>query len=228
MKYKLVPLLLTVLAASCVAVRYESPRFTDEARAHREVAVLPFQMILVGKLPARLTPADVAFIEEQESLAFQNAFYYALLDRSDVRKKRRIRVRIQPVETTNRILAENGIGIRESWSLPADVAAEMLGVDAVVRTTVEKARYLSDAASFGIDVGSHVFNEATEGKLAWLTPPGLRKTHDIFADASLLDGTDGDLLWKIAVHRATDWHRPANDVIVGLTRKLAKKIPYRG
>ena len=58
-------------------------------------------------------------------------------------------------------------------------------------------------------------------------PWGLSKTHDVFADGSLLAGDDGDLLWKVAVHRATDWRRPANDVIEGLTKKLARKFPYR-
>jgi hypothetical protein len=70
--------------------------------------------------------------------------------------------------------------------------------------------------------------EATEGHAAWLIPPGLTRTHDIHVDSALVSCPEGDLLWKVEVHRATDWRRPANDVIVGLTKKLSKKFPYRG
>ena len=48
-----------------------------------------------------------------------------------------------------------------------------------------------------------------------------------FADGALLSGRDGGLLWRVAVYRETDWTRPANDVIEGLTRKLARKFPYQ-
>ena len=102
-----------------------------------------------------------------------------------------------------------------------------LGVDAVIRTRVEKTRYMSELASWSTEVGLHVLHEASEGRVDWLIPPGLTRTDDIYADSTLLSGEDGDLLWKVAVHRATDWRRPANDVVVGITRKLAKKFPYR-
>ncbi len=112
--------------------------------------------------------------------------------------------------------------------MPAEELAAVLGVDAVLRTRVEKTRYMSELASWGTEVGLHVLHEASEGKLDWLIPPGLTRTDDIYADSTLVSGEDGDLLWKVAVHRATDWRRPANDVVAGITRKLSKKFPYRG
>ena len=42
-----------------------------------------------------------------------------------------------------------------------------------------------------------------------------------------VDGDDGGVLWKVVVERETDWTRPANSVIAGITRKLARKFPYR-
>ena len=44
-------------------------------------------------------------------------------------------------------------------------------------------------------------------------PHDLAKTHDIFADASLMNGDGGGLLWKVAVKRDADWERPANEVM---------------
>ncbi len=112
--------------------------------------------------------------------------------------------------------------------MEAGQLAEVLGVDALVRTRVEKARYLSDPASLGISVGLDVLYQATEGHAALVLPPGLAKTYDIWADSLVVRGEDGALLWKVGVHRETDWSRPANDVIAGITKKLAKKFPYRG
>ncbi len=102
----------------------------------------------------------------------------------------------------------------------------------MIRTRVVKERLLSDLASYGREVGLEALElaieEATESEADWLIPPGLTRTHDIHADSSLVSGSDGDLLWKVELHRATDWRRPANDVIVGITGTLSKRFPYRG
>jgi hypothetical protein len=227
MKRKLIAFsLLAVATTSCTAVKYRSPQFGARVVTHEQVAVLPFEMILTGKLPAGLTQGRVAEIEEQESLAFQAALYDALLDQSG-KRKRPVRIELQPVSKTNRILEENGISVRESWTMTPEDLADVLGVQAVVRTRIRKARYLSDGASLGIDLGTRVLDEVTEGTLTDLLPFGLARTYDIFADGSLFDGADGNLLWKVGVERQSDWACPANDVIVGVTRKLAKEFPYR-
>ncbi len=232
MNRKRIPLTLIPLVAlsvACTAVDYESPRFRDLTLGHRTVAVLPFEMVFQGKAPAGLTGPQIRSIEEGESMAFQTSLYLRLLNRAG---KGKVGVEIQPVEVTNRILADHRISIRESWEMPTEALARTLGVDAVVRTRVEKTRYISDLTSFGIDVGSHVLAEVvhdtTNGDVHLPIPYGLSKTHDIFADGALLSGRDGGLLWRVAVYRETDWTRPANDVIEGLTKKLARKCPYRG
>ena len=50
-----------------------------------------------------------------------------LADRSSATRKRPILVRVQPVETTNRLLDESGIALREAWELPPERLAETLG-----------------------------------------------------------------------------------------------------
>lgn len=224
---RLTHLLLVLSLAGCTAVDYTSPRFPEAAREHRSVAVLPVEMVFTGKAPKGLTAEDVMRIEEGESLAFQASLYNYLLNRSSRDRRRPIRISIQPIETTNRLLGDGELAVRDSWALPPEELAELLGVDAVVRTRVRKTRYLSDLASFGIAAGVHVVLEAIDDGHHWLFPWGPR-TYDIYAEGALVDGHDGALLWKVAVHRETDWTRPANDVVRGITRKLAKKFPYRG
>jgi hypothetical protein len=216
-----------VVSTSCTTVDYTSQDFPAQSADHQRIAVLPFEMVLVGRFPARLSERQILDIEEAESLMFQKGLYYSMLDRSSADRKHPIRIDIQPVERTNRLLHQNGIGIRESWAMPAEELAGILGVDAVVRTTVQKTRYLSDLESYGIDLGTTVLYEVTEGHAGWMMPFVSTTTFDIWADSTLIDGSDGDVLWKVALQRNTDWQRPADDVVLGITRKLARKFPYR-
>ena len=218
---------MVLLAVGCSTVNYESPQFTERALHHEIIAVLPFEMVLTGDPPDNLTAQQIAQIEEAESIAFQEAYYYRLLNQASVHRKHPIGVEIQSPETTNRLLAAAGIGIRESWTMSAKSLAKVLRVDAVISTSVQKTRYLSDGESFGVDLGLSVINEVTEGRLAPFLPWGLVKTHDIWANSELIDGLDGALLWQTDLAQTTDWQFPANQVIAGFTNELAKKFPYR-
>jgi hypothetical protein len=220
-------IMMLLFVTACTTVDYTSQDFAQQSADHQTVAVLPFTVVLTGRVPARLTADQILAIEEAESLAFQTALYHSLLNRSSAHRKRPIFVGLQPVGETNRMLQEAGVGVRESWTLPSEELAAMLGVDAVLRTTVQKTRYLSDLESYGIDFGVAVLAELTDGPYPLFLPFGGTLTHDIWADSTLINGDDGDILWKVALQRATDWTRPANDVIVGITRKLARKFPYR-
>lgn len=225
-RFSLLSALLFVSA--CSTANYESPQFSERAIHHQVIAVLPFEMVLDGDPPENLTAAQIAAAEEAESVAFQEAYYYRLLGQSSAHRKRPIRVRIQHVDETNRLLADNGIGIRESWALPAKSLARALRVDAVIRTSVRKTRYLSGGESFVIETGLQVFNEVSEGRFAGLLPWGLTTTHDIWANSVLVDSVDGVVMWQFDLSAATDWRAPANTIIADFTLELAKRFPYRG
>ena len=219
---------MLLFAAACSTVNYESPQFAERAQHHQVIAVLPFEMVLTGDPPSKLSAQQIAQIEEAESVAFQEAYYYRLLHQASVHRKHPIRIDIQSVETTNRLLAAAGIGVRESWGMSAKELSRVLRVDAVISTSVQKTRYLSDGESFGADLGLQVVNEVTEGKLAPFLPWGIVKTHDIWANCELIDSLDGAVIWQTDFTQATDWQYSANQVIAGFTEELAKKFPYRG
>lgn len=216
-----------LLATACSTANYQSPQFEARAERHHIIAVLPFEMVLTGNPPDNFTNEQIALIEEAESVAFQEAYYARLLRQASMHRKHPITIEIQSVGTTNRLLAEAGIGVRESWSMSAKSLARVLRVDAVISTSVRKTRYLSDGESFGIDLGLQIVNEATKGRIAPVLPWGLVKTHDILANCELIDSLDGTVLWQTDFAQTTDWHYPANQVIAGFTEELAKKFPYR-
>jgi hypothetical protein len=226
--YRLSLLSVLVLGSACSTAHYESPQFTERALHHQVIAVLPFEMVLDGDRPKNLTAAQIEIIEEAESVAFQEAYYYCLLDQSSAHRRHPIMVRIQHVDETNRLLADAGIGVRESWGMSAKSLARAIRVDAVIRTSVHKKRYLSGGESFSIDTGLQVFNEISEGRFGGLLPWGLTTTHEIWANSVLIDSLDGAVMWQSDLSEATDWRAPANTIIAGFTLELAKRFPYRG
>lgn len=217
-----------LLACGCTTAHFESPQLAERATHHQVIAVLPFEMILDGEPPKNLTASQVRAIEEAESVAFQEAYYYRLLDQSSAHRKHPIRVPIQHVDETNRLLADAGIGVRESWSMSAKSLARTLRVDAVIRTSVHTTRYLSGGESFAIDTGLQVFNEISEGRFSGLLPWGVTTTHDIWANSVLVDSLDGAVMWQSDLSVATDWRASANNVIADFTLELARRFPYRG
>lgn len=215
---------LATLTQFCAGRRYETPAFYDRADHHRVVAVLPFEMILTGKKPKKLSVRDIREIEEAESLAFQESLYHLLLRQSS-KRRRPMRIEVQDVVKTNRILEKNKIDLRDSWEIDAEELARLLNVDAVVRTKVMKRRYMSGLTSFGVELGSAILSEALSDsplKILISLP-----TNSIKAECFLLNGSDGAVLWGVDLVDHTDWRLRANDIIYNINRYFAQEFPYR-
>lgn len=216
--------LLVLTMQFCGARRYVTPAFYEKAANHRIIAVVPFEMIFTGKKPKKLTPRQVAEIEEMESIAFQQSLY-RLLFRQTTRNRHPVRIDIQPADKTNQILEYNRIGIRDSWEMNSEELARMLRVDAVVRTRIIKRRCMSGLASFGIELGNAILNSLLEDTpLAVFVP---NPTKGIKAECYLYNGRDGSALWGIDLVDQTDWTTPANAIIDGINHYFARKFPYR-
>ena len=208
----------------CAPRMYTTPVFMAKAQHHRIVAVLPFEMVFSGKQPKKMTAEQIEKLEEVESIAFQNSLYHALLRQKELFYNR-LRIGIQRVEKTNRILDQEGIGIRESWEIDPVELARILGVDAVIRTQVIKRRYMSDGASFGITVGSTILSALLDDSLDGLFVSAPTKT--IRSECVLHNGSDGVVLWAIKTADDTDWRLPANEIVDSVTHFFARKFPYR-
>jgi hypothetical protein len=225
-------LTITVLALFlslefCVQVHpVVSPAFGDKTSGHRIIAVLPFKMVFTGKKPKKMTEERQAKIEEVESVAFQKSFYNMLMHESDY-SRHPIRVEIQPITTTNRILEDEGIGIRQTWDMSAQELADILGVDAVVRTRVEKRRYMSDGVSLGIEIGTAILDALFDDDHGGFPLGVSMPTNKINAGCAVINGRDGSTLWSYALSDETDWRLPAESIIEHITVYFAKNFPYR-
>ncbi len=229
---KLTSLLLLTLfvmgTTACSKQYFISNDFKQQTKTHQLVAIAPVEMIFTGTpLGSSVSEKDVIALEEGESKAFQTSLFNQLqFETSDNRKP--IRIELQSPAKSNRMLEKKGISIRDSWEMTPEELATTLGVDAVIQTKVYKTQYLSDLASFGIDIGKKVIGVLSGGKSIFVTGgQKLEKTNDIRATCHLLNGKDGESLWSMQLEDATDWQQPTPEIIDRINRRFANNFPYR-
>jgi hypothetical protein len=187
------------------------------------VAVLPAEMIFSGKQPKELKPEEIAKIEEWESKSFQEALYNSILRYANSRRYT-TSVNLLDISSTIKTLEENKISIRDSWRKDDKELAKVLGVDAVVRMRIQKQRYMSDGASYGIGVAKQIiYNTGIGNKVPLPYVPN--KTNDIYASCNLV--SENQTLWNDSYKAASDWNSPANIIIENITDNFGKHFPYK-
>lgn len=216
----LVSLLVLITLSSCHRY-YTSSSFDAKTARHKSIAILPPQIIITGILPKTLSKSDIEELEETESRLFHRSLYNNILMRASNREYA-MYVSVQPYTNTMAILEKNNINVRESWMMDDKELANLLGVDAVVRSSIEKDRFMSDLASASIDVGRKIINVILS-KPVYV--PVTSKTNDIRASCSII--SNGETLWNDYYKRESDWNSPANQVIENITDNFAKHFPYK-
>ena len=221
---RIVPiLLLTVVFISCSHKYYTSSYFDQQTAHHKIVAVLPAEMIFTGRQPEGLRVDDINKIEEDESVSFQQSLYNAILRYANSRKYF-TRVNLQDISTTQRILKDHSLSILDTWKMDDKELADMLKVDAIVRLRIQKQRYMSDMASYGISVGRQiVYNTGIGSKIPVPNVPN--KTNDIYASCNII--ANNQTLWNDSYKAASDWNSPANQIIENITDNFGRHFPYK-
>jgi len=219
-------LTLTLLAASACTPSYLSQDFDTDTSDHQTIAVLPVEMVYTGRTPEGFTEMDMWEVESAESQAFQISFYNEIL-RSTRNGRKPIRVKLQDVKKTQALLQDHDIPFHEVEHQSPEKLAEILGVDAVVRARIQKHRLMSDLSSYGIEMGVRVLDILTEGSVWPWVPTNATTSKAIMTNYALVDGEDGETLWSVAFDVEADWRQRTDDIIDQVTRRGARKFPYR-
>ena len=215
-------LIAVFFSTSCSHKYYTSSVFEQQSSPHRNIAILPAEMIFTGTQPKNISAEDIARIEETESQTFQVSLYNGILRHANS-KKYYTSVLVQDISTTQNILEQNGISVRDSWKQDDKKLAELLGVDAVVRMRIQKKRYMSDLASMGIGMGQQVLAQVSAGKFP--VPYVSNKTNDIYASCNVV--SNNQTLWNDNYQGGTNYNSPSEAEIDDITDNFAKHFPYR-
>ena len=223
MKNPIFFLFTALLLSSCGREYYKMAGYEDFAPGHHLIAVAPVQTITTGRIPPEVTEEMIEQIEDAESQAFQISLFNEIARRTGSRAGE-IQVNLQHNSETNARLKAAGYTPRESLELPPTELAQILGVDAVVRATVRKTHYLTDLEAFGFDMASTFLFIFTDWPF-WFIPNS--KTADVDASCAILDGKSGVPIWSTNRRWETDWNRRHNEIIDNISRKMARRFPYR-
>jgi len=208
---------------SCSNKYYTASNFEEKTEKHKVVAILPAEVTLSGKLPKNLTPEDIAKAEERESIDFQYALMNSILNHANT-KKYITTVNFQDINTTQKILDQNKISVRDSWKKDDEELAKILGVDAVIRMNIRKQRYMSDEASYGVGMAKQVIYRTGLGSKVPV-PSSVGKTYDIYATCNLL--SDNQTLWNDNYKRSTDYDTAPNVIVEWITDDFGENFPYK-
>lgn len=208
---------------ACSNKYYTAGNFSEKTEDHKVVAILPAEVTVAGKLPKNLSPEDIAKAEETESVNFQYALMNSILRHANTRKYVTT-VNFQDINTTQKIFDQNNISIRDSWKKDDNELAKLLGVDAVIRMSIRKQRYMSDEASYGVGVAKSVIYRTGIGSKVPV-PNSVGKTYDVYATCNLL--SDNQTLWNDNYKRAADYDTQPNVIVEWITDSFGENFPYK-
>ena len=212
-----------VFLFACSNKYYTAGNFSEKTEDHKVVAILPAEIVFSGKQPKNLSPENIAKAEETESVNFQYALMNSILRHANTRKYITT-VNFQDINTTQKILDQNNISVRDSWKKDDNELAKLLGVDAVIRMNIRKQRYMSDEASYGVGVAKQVIYKTGIGSKVPV-PGSVGKTYDVYATCNLL--SDNQTLWNDNYKRAADWDTQPNVIIEWITDSFGENFPYK-
>lgn len=212
-----------VFLFACSNKYYTAGNFSEKTEDHKVVAILPAEIVFSGKQPKNSSPENIAKAEETESVNFQYALMNSILRHANTRKYITT-VNFQDINTTQKILDQNNISVRDSWKKDDNELAKLLGVDAVIRMNIRKQRYMSDEASYGVGVAKQVIYKTGIGSKVPV-PGSVGKTYDVYATCNLL--SDNQTLWNDNYKRAADWDTQPNVIIEWITDSFGENFPYK-
>jgi hypothetical protein len=203
---------------------YKSSEFDNQAATHHTVAILPFHITQTGHVAKNESVEDIKAANEKWAYAFQESLLtYSLRHTSNNRKGQM--VSFQGSQRTNALLTELGLTLDEIYTKRPEEIAKLLGVDAVLMTTLEKDKNFSDGVAYGLKAGQILLN--TISKSGTLGSPLGMNASDINLNSSLYNAKDGKLLWKTFRQGGSDLPKNTDDMVEYFSNWIARKLPYR-
>ncbi|MDQ3278480.1 MAG: hypothetical protein M3Q06_09145 [Bacteroidota bacterium] len=215
---------LTLFLFSCGTNKavYQSPDFEQKTYRHQSVAILPVYMVQTGYLSKEVSEEDVKSANIKWGYVFQESLQSFILKQTQKNRKGQM-VSFQAVQKTNAILKEKGLSVDVLYSKQPEEIAALLGVDAVIMTTMNHNRNFSDGVAYGLAAARTVVNifsrTATLGT-------GVNAS-DVNINCSLYDAQDSKLLWKTYRDGGTNLPANVNELIEYYSNWIAKKLPYK-
>lgn len=223
MKYFLLSSFAVVLF-SCGARRsvYQSPEFDVASTAIQTIAVLPLYITQTGYVGKAENTEKVKEANHRLGYAFQETLHSYALDQT-ARNKRGNLVKFQAIQKTVALIQQRGWTLDSIYVQDPEVLAKTLGVDAVIMTTINNNKNVSDGVAYGVAAARTVISAVTRNGVI---TPGINAS-DIRMNCALYDGQEGRVLWKTFRNGGTDLPGNVDDLVQWYAHWIARRLPYR-
>ena len=201
---------------------YQSPDFEQKTARHKTVAILPVQLIQTGHRPKDVSEADVKSSNEKWGYVFQESLQSYILKQTAKNKKGQP-VSFQATQKTNALLKEQQLSVEDLYGKQPEDIAQLLGVDAVIMTTMNHNKNFSDGVAYGLAAARTIANVVSRTPVI---APGMDAAN-VNINCSLYDAKDSKLLWKTFRDGGTDLPANVNELMEHYSNWIAKKLPYK-
>lgn len=204
---KLTVLLLLVSTTLAFAQKdiYESPKFDELSKDHKELAILPFFTHL--DLKESLSKEAKKALEQKEGYAVQDALEIYF---SQPKKKKKFTVEFQNTKNTNALLAQNNITYENIDIYSMKDLCKILDVDGIISGNTDLNILLSDGIPSEFSFIDYLLGDANYGRI------GIK----------ISDGYTGKLLWRYEKKINKKSGKNTQDLIDLMMKQATKKFPY--
>lgn len=201
--------LFAFVLSSCGPTIYMAPNFESVKLKHRELAILPFDVLITAKkLPKGMTAEGIQEEQKNTGFSIQNHSYtYFLKEMS----KNKYTVTFQDIDKTNALLSKAGISYEKLHEFSKEELCKTLGVDAVIsgKVTMDKPMSEGGAVALGLLFG------------VWTS------TNKVNVAMTIHDKTNSNLLWKYDWVAEGSIGSNSESLTKGLMKNVSKKFPYK-
>ncbi len=217
---------ILILMTSCSKSKHLTADYQKYAKGHRTIAVLPYDIQMKGRKVLEMEPEEIDRLRLLEAKLFQQSLYSEVL-RYSGRDKKDIKISVQDINKTNRLLKSAGIDILDITNYAPKEIGEVLNVDAIVSTRLIKEMFLSRDESMLLEVGSQIILDKLPVNLYKLKNPKLTRTSEVDIYCTIVDTEAESAIWAINSECDLRWDCDPDDAIESINHRITKKFPYR-
>ena len=223
--FTILTILLSVFV-SCSPNRHLTADYDKFARKHSLIAVLPYDIQMRGRKVAEMEPEEVDRLREVEAKLFQQSLYSEVLERSG-RGKRDIKISVQDINKTNRLLKSAGISLLDIAEYSPKELGEALGVDAIISTRLIKEMFLSREEALLVDVATTTILNRTPIDVPIFNRSKLTRSSEVDIYCTIVDTDAESAIWIFNTECDLQWEQDPDDVIESINVRISRNFPYK-
>lgn len=212
--------------ASCSPNKHLTADYDKFANRHSKIAVLPYDIQVIGRKVAEMELEEINELKTLESRLFQQSLYSEVLKRTG-KGKRDIKISVQDINKTNRLLKEAGINVIEIGEYSPKELGEVLGVDAVISTRLVKEMFLSRQEALLMDVATTTILDRVPIKVGPFNKSKVTRSSEVDIFCTIVDTQAESAIWVYNTECDLQWDSDPDDAVEYINGRISKYFPYK-